>query len=236
MAKKFTSFSERLQYLMEVEGINKIALERKAGLYNGQAGVFLSGKTEPGLKSLQKLINHFKGVSVEWLVLGTGKAFSFILTTVLLSACSNSQTSTNEQMQVEQESATPVAEPLLISDQGLRVITQYYYHPQLGEKKLRPKNYLITRDTIVVNGKEDSWRYNVVEIKADSATVFSVKMKGGHTSLDKTAREFELTIRGGVIQTKRLDTGGTWYDVQNDLTIVQSFEKELDKAGFIFHR
>lgn len=73
MAKKLSTFRERLQYLMDKDGIKRIQLEKKAGLYNGQVGVFLNGKTEPGLKTLQKLINYFQGVSVEWLVMGVGK-------------------------------------------------------------------------------------------------------------------------------------------------------------------
>ncbi|HNP94261.1 MAG TPA: hypothetical protein PKJ63_01485 [Cyclobacteriaceae bacterium] len=51
----------------------ELSSKKRAGLYNGQVGVFLSGKTEPGLKTLQKLINYFDGVSIEWLILGVGK-------------------------------------------------------------------------------------------------------------------------------------------------------------------
>lgn len=73
MAKKLTKFGDRFEYLMERHGLSKMQLEKKAGLYNGQAGIFISGKTEPGLKTLQKLIKTFKGVNVGWLLTGEGK-------------------------------------------------------------------------------------------------------------------------------------------------------------------
>lgn len=73
MSTKLPKFSDRLKYLMEKEGIGKLQLDRKAGLYNGQTGMFLRGKAEPNLKTIQKLVKFFKGVSVKWLVMGTGK-------------------------------------------------------------------------------------------------------------------------------------------------------------------
>lgn len=72
-SKKKTQFKQRLKLLMEERGLGQSELEQKAGLYNGQAGIFLKGKTEPTLKTLQKLLKVFTDVSPEWLVMGTGK-------------------------------------------------------------------------------------------------------------------------------------------------------------------
>lgn len=72
-AKKKSQFKQRLKALMDERGLGQSELEQKAGLYNGQAGIFLKGKTEPTLKTLQKLLKVFSNVSAEWLVMGTGK-------------------------------------------------------------------------------------------------------------------------------------------------------------------
>jgi transcriptional regulator with XRE-family HTH domain len=70
--KKLTHFKQRLQFLMDEYSLGQSELEQKAGLYNGQAGIFLKGKTEPTLRTVQKLLKLFKDVDAEWLVMGTG--------------------------------------------------------------------------------------------------------------------------------------------------------------------
>lgn len=125
----------------------------------------------------------------------------------------------------------------LVPDDGFRVITKYYYHPQLGQKKLRPKNFLFRKDSVFIQGKEDRWEYVVTEIKADTPEMFNVLMSGGHVDLDKTPMSVEILLRpGGIIKSTRTDTGGTWYDVPGDSVTLSVFEKGLDDAGFIFHR
>jgi hypothetical protein len=73
MAQK--TFKDRLGFLLKHYNIRVMTLDAKAGLYHGQTGSFMRGDTEPKLSTIIKLKKFFKDVSLDWLVLGKGKAF-----------------------------------------------------------------------------------------------------------------------------------------------------------------
>lgn len=155
------------------------------------------------------------------------KTIPLIALIICFGSCSN-QTSTSE--------VPAQTEEKLVPQDGLRLITGNYYHLVLKQKKIRPKNFFISRDTVVVSGKEDNYAYSVIEVLVDSPTEFKVKIRGGHTELDSTPKDFEMLIKGGIVTTTKLENGASWVEVSNDKLIVDAFESELDKQGFIFHR
>lgn len=158
-----------------------------------------------------------------------------ILLTIPICFASCSPKNTEESQAVE-TIAVEEKPSNLVPEEGLRIITNNYYHLILKQKKVRPKNYFISRDTVVVTGKEDNYAYTVTEVLVDSPTEFKARIRGGHTELDKTPKDFEIAIQGGLIKTTKLENGASWIETTNNDSIVRAFELELDKQGFIFHR
>jgi hypothetical protein len=161
------------------------------------------------------------------------KNLILIALVVCFGSCSNQKPSTETANVPVKAEGSPTN---LVPEDGLRLITGNYYHLVLKQKKIRPKNFFITRDTVIVSGKEDNYAYSVIEILVDTPTEFKAKIRGGHTELDTTPKDFEISVQGGIIKTTKLENGASWIEVSNDKLIVDAFESELDKQGFIFHR
>ena len=68
--------SERINALMAAEQMKAKQFAEEIGIQNGTLSNILSGRNKPSLDVMCKILNRFREVSSDWLILGVGSMFS----------------------------------------------------------------------------------------------------------------------------------------------------------------
>lgn len=66
---------ERLMKVMETENMNAKQFAAEVGIQPGTISNILSGRNNPSLDVLQRVLNRFRTLSSDWLVLGIGQMY-----------------------------------------------------------------------------------------------------------------------------------------------------------------
>ena len=67
--------SERLQKIMESEQITAKQFSEEVGIQPGTISNILKGRNKPSLEVMQKVLQRFRTLSPEWLILGVGSMY-----------------------------------------------------------------------------------------------------------------------------------------------------------------
>ncbi len=69
------SEQERLLTLMQDKGLNAKEFASEVGISSATMSNVINGRNNPSLEVIQKVLNRFRNVSPEWLVLGVGPMY-----------------------------------------------------------------------------------------------------------------------------------------------------------------
>ena len=67
---------ERLMALMQAEGMNAKEFAAEVGISAATMSNIINGRNNPSLEVMQKVLNRFRNVSTNWLILGVGSMYS----------------------------------------------------------------------------------------------------------------------------------------------------------------
>jgi transcriptional regulator with XRE-family HTH domain len=70
----------RLQQLLDKEGLTPVRFSEIVGVQRSSVSHILSGRNNPGLEFIQKILTAFPHVSSDWLILGNGDMYQSGLT------------------------------------------------------------------------------------------------------------------------------------------------------------
>ena len=66
---------ERLEKVMESEGLNAKQFAAEVGIQAGTISNILNGRNNPSLDVLQRVLNRFRSLSTDWLIMGVGSMY-----------------------------------------------------------------------------------------------------------------------------------------------------------------
>lgn len=66
---------ERLEKIMSEEGMNAKQFAMQVGIQPGTMSNIMNGRNNPSLDVLQRVLNSFRAISADWLVLGSGPMY-----------------------------------------------------------------------------------------------------------------------------------------------------------------
>ena len=66
---------ERLLQIMEAEGMNAKQFSSEVGISQGTLSNIISGRNRPSLDVMQQVLNRFRNVQTDWLILGLGSMY-----------------------------------------------------------------------------------------------------------------------------------------------------------------
>ena len=66
---------ERLLALMQSEGLNSKEFAQQVGISAATMSNVINGRNNPSLEVMQKVLNRFRNVSTNWLILGVGSMY-----------------------------------------------------------------------------------------------------------------------------------------------------------------
>lgn len=66
---------DRLVKVMECEGMNAKQFSIEVGISAGTISNILGGRNKPSLEVMQAILNRFRTISCQWLIMGTGSMF-----------------------------------------------------------------------------------------------------------------------------------------------------------------
>ncbi|MBR6354458.1 MAG: helix-turn-helix transcriptional regulator [Paludibacteraceae bacterium] len=66
---------QRLIQLMESEGMNAKSFAQEVGISQGTLSNIMGGRNKPSLEVLQAVLNRFRTVQSDWLILGVGNMY-----------------------------------------------------------------------------------------------------------------------------------------------------------------
>jgi hypothetical protein len=131
-----------------------------------------------------------------------------------------------------EQSIADEATTVLLKDKG-NFVTDYYYSILTQKKIVRPLNIVITDSTITVNGKEDVWKYKIIEERENTSDAYSALVNGGHSVYDEP-QDYEIYFSNDMVKVTRLSNDAVWYYISESSRI--AFEAALESNGFIFHK
>jgi len=114
-------------------------------------------------------------------------------------------------------------------------VFEYMYNIALRQKKVDPCNIFLNKDgkKIKISGKADTWEYEIKDVVESSESTYSVNLYGGNLALDDK-ENYRLTIKNGIAEMERLSNNAKWWYISESAR--RPFEKELENAGFVFHK
>lgn len=65
----------RLEQLMESEKLNAKQFAQEVGIQAGTISNIMSGRNNPSLEVMQRVLNRFRTISSDWLILGSGQMY-----------------------------------------------------------------------------------------------------------------------------------------------------------------
>ncbi len=71
----FLTESERLQRIMQEEQMSSRQFADEVGIQAGTLSNIMKGRNKPSLEVLQKVLNRFRTISSDWLILGVGAMY-----------------------------------------------------------------------------------------------------------------------------------------------------------------
>lgn len=66
---------ERLEKIMDEEGLSAKQFAREVGIQAGTISNILSGRNNPSLDVMKRILNRFRTISSDWLILGVGSMY-----------------------------------------------------------------------------------------------------------------------------------------------------------------
>lgn len=66
---------DRIIKFMSQEGISATKFADEIGVQRSSVSHILSGRNNPSFEFIQKILNRYKGLNAEWLILGTGQMY-----------------------------------------------------------------------------------------------------------------------------------------------------------------
>lgn len=66
---------ERLEKIMSAEGMNAKQFAMQVGIQPGTMSNIMNGRNNPSLDVLQRVLNSFRAISADWLILGSGPMY-----------------------------------------------------------------------------------------------------------------------------------------------------------------
>lgn len=66
---------ERLEKLIEAEHLTAKDFAREVGIQAGTISNIMSGRNNPSLDVLQRVLNRYRAISADWLILGIGSMY-----------------------------------------------------------------------------------------------------------------------------------------------------------------
>ena len=66
---------QRLMQIMEAEGMNAKQFSKEVGISQGTLSNIMSGRNNPSLDVLQAVLNRFRTIQSDWLILGIGAMY-----------------------------------------------------------------------------------------------------------------------------------------------------------------
>lgn len=67
--------NRRLQYLLELEGLNQAQFADMIGVGRASISHILNGRNNPGYDIIQSILKKFPDINPDWLILGKGKPY-----------------------------------------------------------------------------------------------------------------------------------------------------------------
>jgi len=92
---------DRILKILNTENISSSKFADILGVQRSNISHILSGRNNPGLDFLQKVLNKFPGISPEWLIVGKGEMFKQIKQTELNFGSSQEPVQQSEKKDVE---------------------------------------------------------------------------------------------------------------------------------------
>ncbi|MHA6249218.1 helix-turn-helix transcriptional regulator [Pontibacter sp. CAU 1760] len=105
---------DRIKALMEFKGLTSTQLADQVGVPRATVSHILSGRNNPSLDVVQKMLHTFREVSVDWLLLGEG-AMLTDLASGRINAVAPSPAKTQPEA-ASQNASPPVAQPPKVQD------------------------------------------------------------------------------------------------------------------------
>lgn len=75
METKFTSERDRIEQLMQTEGLNAVQFANETGLKSATLSHILNGRNNPSLDVMKRILDRYRSVSSDWLFLGIGQMY-----------------------------------------------------------------------------------------------------------------------------------------------------------------
>lgn len=70
-----TTERDRIEQLMEAEGLNSIQFANETGIKSATLSHILNGRNNPSLDVLKRILDRYRTVSSDWLFLGVGQMY-----------------------------------------------------------------------------------------------------------------------------------------------------------------
>lgn len=124
---------ERLEKIMETEGMNARQFATEIGVQSSTISNIMGDRNRPSLEVLQKVLNRFRTISSDWLILGVGSMYR--------QKIDSQQPTLFEEKPLEQDgSYLPLAQPVEIpapSNANKRVLPEPVVQTKLIAKKVQ---------------------------------------------------------------------------------------------------
>lgn len=124
---------ERLEKIMETEGMNARQFATEIGVQSSTISNIMGDRNRPSLEVLQKVLNRFRTISSDWLILGVGSMYR--------QKIDSQQPTLFEEKPLEQDgSYLPLTQPVEIpapSNANKRVLPEPVVQTKLIAKKVQ---------------------------------------------------------------------------------------------------
>lgn len=124
---------ERLEKIMETEGMNARQFATEIGVQSSTISNIMGDRNRPSLEVLQKVLNRFRTISSDWLILGVGSMYR--------QKIDSQQPTLFEEKPLEQDgSYLPLAQPVEIpasSNANKRALPEPVVQTKLIAKKVQ---------------------------------------------------------------------------------------------------
>ena len=124
---------ERLEKIMETEGMNARQFATEIGVQSSTISNIMGDRNRPSLEVLQKVLNRFRTISSDWLILGVGSMYR--------QKIDSQQPTLFEEKPLEQDgSYLPLAQPVEIpapSNANKRALQEPVVQTKLIAKKVQ---------------------------------------------------------------------------------------------------
>lgn len=94
---------DRIQKFLEIENINPSKFAEEVGIQRSAISHILSGRNNPSLEVIQKILKRFSYINAEWLILGKGEMFKQEREPTLFDSLLLKETNNNQNQEIKKE-------------------------------------------------------------------------------------------------------------------------------------